>query len=38
LTRAKPGNAIQLIGSAELVQTLIRQNLVDEYRLMVHPC
>jgi dihydrofolate reductase len=28
---------IQVIGSGELVQTLIREDLVDEYRLMVHP-
>ena len=26
-----------VIGSGELVQTLIRHGLVDEYRLMVHP-
>jgi dihydrofolate reductase len=28
---------IQVIGSGELVQTLIRDDLVDEYRLMIHP-
>jgi dihydrofolate reductase len=31
------GKEIQVIGSGELVQTLIRHDLVDEYRLMVHP-
>jgi dihydrofolate reductase len=31
------GKDIQVMGSGELVQTLIRHNLVDEYRLMVHP-
>jgi dihydrofolate reductase len=28
---------IQVMGSGELVQTLIRHDLVDEYRLMIHP-
>ena len=27
-----PGEPIQVIGSGELVQTLIRHDLVDEYR------
>jgi dihydrofolate reductase len=31
------GKDIQVIGSGELVQTLIREDLVEEYRLMVHP-
>jgi len=31
------GKEIQVIGSGELVQTLIQQDLVDAYRLMVHP-
>ena len=31
------GKNIQVIGSGELVQTLIREGLVDEYQLMVHP-
>ena len=35
--RAEPGKAIQVIGSGELVQTLIAHDLVDEYALMVHP-
>ena len=35
--RAAPGKEIQVIGSGELVQTLIQHDLVDAYRLMVHP-
>jgi len=31
------GMEIQVIGSGELVQTLIQHDLVDAYRLMVHP-
>src|SRR6476661_9143121 len=39
VTRIKegPGKDIQVIGSGDLVQTLARLGLVDEYRLMVHP-
>ena len=33
----QPGKEIQVIGSGELVQTLARHDLVDEYRLMIHP-
>jgi dihydrofolate reductase len=35
--RAGDGKDVQVIGSGELVQTLIRDDLVDEYRLMIHP-
>jgi dihydrofolate reductase len=35
--REAPGKDIQVIGSGELVQTLVANNLVDEYRLMVYP-
>ena len=35
--RDTPGGDIQVIGSGELVQTLIANNLVDRYRLMVYP-
>jgi len=35
--KAEDGKDIQVIGSGELVQTLIGENLVDEYRLMVYP-
>jgi dihydrofolate reductase len=31
------GKEIQVIGSGELVQTLIEHDLVDSYRLMIHP-
>lgn len=33
----RPGKEIQVIGSGELVQTLATHDLVDEYRLMIHP-
>lgn len=32
-----PGKDILIAGSARLVQTLMQQNLIDEYRLMVYP-
>ena len=35
--KQEEGGDIQVMGSGELVQTLIGENLVDEYRLMVHP-
>jgi len=35
--RASPGKDIQVIGSGDLVQTLIANDLVDAYRLMVYP-
>ena len=35
--RQGEGTHILVIGSGELAQTLMRENLVDEYRLMVHP-
>jgi dihydrofolate reductase len=35
--KEQPGGDIQVIGSGQLVQTLIEHDLVDEYRLMVHP-
>jgi dihydrofolate reductase len=33
----RPGRDLQVHGSADLIQTLIRSDLVDEYRLFVHP-
>jgi len=35
--KAEAGKDIQVAGSGQLVQTLIRENLVDEYQLMIHP-
>jgi dihydrofolate reductase len=35
--RSAPGGDVLVAGSARLVQTLIDNNLVDEYRLMVFP-
>ncbi len=35
--KEQPGNDIMIMGSGELVQTLMKEGLVDEYFLMVHP-
>jgi dihydrofolate reductase len=35
--KRQSGGDLQVQGSGELVQTLIRHNLVDEYRLLVYP-
>ena len=35
--KAEPGKAISVQGSASIVQALARADLVDEYRLYVHP-
>ena len=35
--KAQDGKALRVIGSGELVQTLMEQDLVDEYALMIHP-
>ena len=35
--KQQPGNEIQIEGSASLVQSLMKANLVDEYRFLVHP-
>ncbi len=35
--KADPGKDIQVIGSGDLVQTLTRLGVVDEYRIMIHP-
>jgi dihydrofolate reductase len=37
LLKEGSGKEIQVIGSGELVQALIQHDLVDAYRLMVHP-
>jgi dihydrofolate reductase len=35
--KRQPGGLLQTQGSSELVQTLMRHDLVDEYRLLVYP-
>lgn len=35
--KRESGGDIEVYGSAALVQTLMRHNLVDEYRVAVHP-
>ncbi len=35
--KRQSGNDIRVIGSGELVQMLMKHNLVDEYDLMIHP-
>lgn len=35
--KQQPGQDILVAGSGELVRTLMQHDLVDEYRLMVHP-
>jgi dihydrofolate reductase len=35
--KEQPGGAIAVLGSGELVQTLVRHDLVDEYSLAVFP-
>lgn len=31
------GGELQVMGSGELIQTLMRGNLIDEYMLLIHP-
>jgi dihydrofolate reductase len=35
--KRQTGNDLMVIGSGNLVQTLVRNDLVDEFRLMIHP-
>ena len=35
--KEQPGKNINVTGSAKLVQSLLRENLLDELRLLVHP-
>jgi dihydrofolate reductase len=35
--RQQPGNDLNVMGSGELIQTLMRHDLIDEYLLLIHP-
>jgi dihydrofolate reductase len=35
--KEQPGKDIAVLGSGELVQSLMRRNLIDEYTLLIHP-
>jgi len=35
--KEEPGKNLVILGSGELVQSLMRRNLVDEYVLLIHP-
>jgi dihydrofolate reductase len=35
--KAEPGKDLNVMGSGELIQTLMRHDLIDEYLLLVHP-
>jgi dihydrofolate reductase len=35
--RQQPGNDLNVMGSGELIQTLMRHRLIDEYLLLIHP-
>ncbi len=35
--RTDPGEALAVLGSGELVRTLMAHDLVDEYQLLIHP-
>ncbi len=35
--KAEPGKDLVVVGSSDLAQTLMRNDLVDEYQLLVHP-
>jgi dihydrofolate reductase len=35
--KQEPGKDIEMYGSASLMQTLMKYNLIDEYRICVHP-
>jgi dihydrofolate reductase len=35
--KKQPGNDLVILGSGELVQSLMRRNLIDRYVLLIHP-
>ena len=35
--KKQPGGDVMMLGSGELVQSLMRSNLIDEYILLIHP-
>ncbi len=35
--KAQPGEDLVILGSGQLVQSLMRRNLIDEYVLLIHP-
>lgn len=35
--RRQPGKDIVILGSGDLIQSLMRRNLIDEFRLLIHP-
>jgi dihydrofolate reductase len=35
--RRQPGEDLNVMGSGELIQTLMRHGLIDEYLLLIHP-
>jgi dihydrofolate reductase len=35
--RRQPGKDLNVMGSGELIQTLMRHSLIDEYLLLIHP-